>query len=224
MLSIIIKVSTILTLVFSLALGIYTISRNHKSIIYWLWFLICLAATTWSVGYLWAIMTDNSNSVMTALMIVYTGATLIPILFFHFTIKFLLKEGKALLIVGYSLALILLYLNLFTNHLITGFRYLENFGYFEEVNMPVFYLYLTYFLFYTVFSIFLLLKNYSRANGFKKKQILFIAIAVIIGFGGGITNFVMALTGLYPIGQIFVFLYPILITYGIFLPEVRVRL
>jgi len=221
---IIIKLTTGLALILSFILGIYTFILNSKMFVYRLWFLTCMAVVIWTGGYLLTITSNSSESAVFYLKIVYVGATLIPILFFHFILKFLSINKKILLSIGYITLLVLLYLFIFTDSIIIGSNYLNQFGYYEKISEPVFYLYLLYFLFYTVFAVFYCLKKYTQADGFKKRQILYIVWAAIIGFGGGMSNFVMALTGWYPVGQFFVFLYPILITYGIFLPNVRVRM
>lgn len=67
-------------------------------------------------------------------------------------------------------------------------------------------------------------KGFKDNEGLKKRQILYILLAAIIGFSGGMTNFLPQLFNIYPFGTFIVFLYPILITYGIFLPEVKVRI
>lgn len=221
---ILIKITTFLTIIFSFCLGIYTLIRSRKSLVYWLWFFTSMAVVIWGVGYLVTIMTDDSNVAERYLKVVYFGATLIPLLFFHFLTKFLFIKRKALLILGYLLAICILLIIVFTDYFIKGVVYLKNFGYYEEVNLPFFYLYLLYFLFYTIYSFYLLVSEHRHTEGIRKRQILFLIIAVIVGLGGAMTNFVMALTNIYPFGQFFVFLYPILITYGIFLPKVKIKI
>jgi len=45
----------------------------------------------------------------------------------------------------------------------------------------------------------------------------YILLAALVGIGGGVTNFVTDLYGVLPYGQVIVPLYPVLITYGVFL-------
>lgn len=219
MLLILLKITTFLTTIFSLILGLYTLKRNPKSQVHWLWFLTCLSVVIWSVGYLLGFFAKESNLAFIYLKIVYFGAILIPILYFHFLNIFLLKRKNQLLIIGYVLAFIFIILVLATNYLVAGVKYLEHFGYYEQINFPLFYLYLAYYLFYVIFSLSLLIKSYKTLEGIKKKQLIYLIWATIIGFGGGTTNFIMALTGIYPIGQLFVFLFYVLVTYGIFLKK-----
>ena len=48
------------------------------------------------------------------------------------------------------------------------------------------------------------------------------AFGPVLPFAGGSSNFLTDLTGGYPYGQFVVWLYPILITYGIFVDEIKI--
>lgn len=217
MLLIFVKISTILTIIFSLGLGFYTIYRNHKNIINWLWFLTCLAVSIWTIGYLMTILTNNAESGRKYLIVVYVGAILIPILYYHFVLKFLMLENKIIVALGYLATLVFLFLNIFTDFIIKGTEYLDGFGYYEKINRPGFYVFIAYFIFYAIYTFYLLIRSYKITDGFKKGQIFFLILATIIGYGGGMTNYIMGIFNIYPYGQMLVFLYPVLITYGVFL-------
>lgn len=220
---ILIKITTSLTIILSFLLGVFTLIKNPKSAVNRLWFFTSLAVTVWSVGYILAMSSSSAEAANFNLKIVYTGATLIPILFFHFLCVFLMKNKKTILGIGYFLAAIFLILFYFSSYIIKGSRYLNNFGFFEDIKAPGFYIFLTYFFFFVFLSAYYLIKSYKKSDGIRKKQILYIFLASIFGLGGGITNFIMDLTGIYPFGQFFIFLYPIFITYGIFLPGIKIK-
>ena len=95
------KLSTILTAILAPALGIFTLFRNPRSPVNRLWFATSLAVTVWSVGYLLAMFTRDVNAARMYLSVVYTGATLIPILYFHFVSQFLLRLNRSALAGGY---------------------------------------------------------------------------------------------------------------------------
>ncbi|MDX9913987.1 MAG: histidine kinase N-terminal 7TM domain-containing protein [Candidatus Moranbacteria bacterium] len=219
-------VTTSLLLIFSFALGIFSLSRNPKSKIMISWFLASMAVTIWSLGYLLSTQSPNETVAFYTLKIVYFGASLIPIFTFNFIVNFLYLNVrlKYLLYAGYIIGFIFLLLNTGTTYVISGSRYLENFGRYEEIATPYFYIFLLYFGFFTFFSIGLLINAYFKSDGIRKRQIFFISIALIIGFGGGISNFVTDLTGIYPYGQMVVWLYPVLVTYGIFVDEFKFKL
>jgi len=88
------KLSTILTTVLAPVLGIFILLRNPRSPVNRLWFATSLAVTVWSVGYLLAMTTFDAGAAYRYLLMVYTGATMIPILYFHFVSRFLLRIGS----------------------------------------------------------------------------------------------------------------------------------
>jgi len=218
-------ISNILLVVFSFGLGIFSLVRNPKSKVVRLWFLASMAVTIWAVGYLLSLTSPDAETGFRNLKIVYFGASLIPILSFHFITAFLYQDiaHKYLLIIGYIVSLIFLYFTTLTSSIITGARYLEKFGQYEEIETKWFLLFLAYFLFFSFYGIYLLYKGYRQSDGIRRKQCLYLMIALLIGFLGGISNFVTDLTGIYPYGQFFVWLYPVIITYGIFGPfQIRI--
>jgi len=218
--------TTGLLVILSFGLGIFSLIRNPKAKVVQLWFLLSMAVTIWSVGYVKSLLATESASGFLSLRIVYFGAALIPILYFHFvsTFLFLNKKFSYLIYTGYALAFIFLILNTLTDLVIKGAKYLENFGYYEDVTNLGFKLFLAYFLFFAGFSIYLLFSVYRRSDGLRRRQIFYILLASLFGFLGGISNFVMDLTGSYPYGQLIVWLYPLLITYGIYIDEIKIKI
>lgn len=209
------QISTALTALLSLALGTFTLLRNPQSPVNRLWFATSLAVTVWSIGYFLAAVTSDAGAAYRYLLIVYAGATLIPVLYFHFVSRFLLRSSRFVLGIGYVAAFVLLVLIYFSDSVISGTRYLSGFGYYEDIGR-LFPLYLFYFFGLTLATAFLLMRGYLQADGIRRRQIFFLLLATLVGVGGGVTNFVTDLVGVLPYGQIVVPLYPVLITYGIF--------
>ena|SRR3989344_3898442 len=220
-----IAASTGLLAFLSFTLGIFSLVRNPKSKTIQLWFALCVAVTIWTTGYILTITSPDNQIAAVMIRVVYFGASLIPILFFHFITSFLHKnrQFRAAIGVGYILAPIFVLLTSGTNLLISGVRYMPDFGQYEEIVLPAFYFFLAYFFFYAIFAITLLCRDYRFADGIRRRQIFYLIFASAVGFVGGSSNFVTDLTGIYPYGQLIVWLYPILITYGIFMGEVRVK-
>jgi len=212
-------ITTFLMTIFAFGLGIYSLLKDHKSKIGITWFLTSMAVTVWGIGYLLTLFTQDDFIAFLYLKIVYIGASLIPIFSFHFISSFLYKDRqyKYLLYLGYILGPLFLVLILATRSIIKGARYMENFGRFEEVTTVGFKVFLAYFLFFAGVNMYLLVRGYLESDGVRKRKILYVLVASLFGFLGGISNFVMDLTGIYPYGQMVVWLYPVLITYGIFL-------
>lgn len=211
--------STFIMTISAFGLGVFTLLKNHKSKVNITWFLTSMAVTIWGVGYVFAISAGNDIEAFRYLRVVYIGACLIPIFSFHFISAFLYKDKKYkyLLYLGYFLGFLFLILILTTRTIITGVKYLEKFGRYEEVTTFGFKMFLAYFCFFAFFNLCFLIRGYLESDGIRKRKVLFILIASLFGFLGGISNFVTDLTGIYPYGQMVVWLYPMLITYGIFL-------
>lgn len=208
--------------VLSGVLGAYSLIKNPKSSICRVWFLLCMAVVVWCFGYLKATFSDFPD--LLALKILYVGAIFIPILFFDFTSSFLLarKRFTIFLYIGYILSLFFLVLLWSTNLLISGVIFTQGFGFHEEPG-SLFYIFLAYFFVYPIISTILLFKVYSKSDGIRRKQILYLIFATILAFIGGGTNFLTDIFHIFPYGQMVVFMYPVLVTYGIFLPEIKIK-
>ena len=218
--------ATVLAIVFSFGLGVFSLWRNPKATVVRLWFLMSMAITVWGIGYLLALFAPDAAVARHALRLVYFGAILVPMFFFHFVAHFTFRYPKVvvLTIAGYLLAGIFIALAVGTNLIIEGVRYLETFGYYEDIAIPGFYFLMAYFWFYVVFALAMLIASYRRSDGIRRRQMLYILLASAIAFIGAGTNFLTDFTGGYPYGQLIVWLYPILVTYGIFVQEVKIKI
>lgn len=214
-----------LTFIFSFTLGIFTIIINPKSRVHQLWFLTTMGVCIWSgVWFFVHILKLNNDLGLLLSRVLHIGANFLIIFFFHFILKYLQKENnyKVILIIGYTISILFLIVIFIPHWFIEGMSPKAGFDIWFEAGI-LYPLFVIYFLIYTVLSIRLLYKEYKRSDGLKRKQIYFILLAAIIGIGGGITNFLPQLFNIYPFGTFVIFLYPLIITYGIFLQEVKVK-
>lgn len=226
MLQILVIISTFLTLILAFALGIFTIIKNPKAKVNILWFLTMMAVSVWAVGYVLVLFSTDDATAAKTLKIVYLGATFVPILFFHFVASFLYQDRKFKLIIifGYISATVMTYLAVATTYIIKGVKFHEVFGRHEEVTGTGFYLYLAYFLTFMFLGLILLIQGYVKSDGIRKKQIFYILAASVIAFIGGTSNFVTDLTGIYPYGQMIIWVFPLLITYGVFIQDIKLKI
>ena len=118
--------TTALLVILSFGLGVFSLVRNPKAKVVQLWFLMSMVVTIWSVGYIKTLLATDSANGFLSLRIVYFGAALIPILYFHFVSAFLFlnKKFNYLIYAGYALAFIFLILNTLTDFVIKGAKYL----------------------------------------------------------------------------------------------------
>lgn len=205
----------------SLILGIYSVVINSKARVVRIWFLLSLSIFFWSF-YLFCMM-HLSVSAPKAIFyskILHVGASFIPIFFYHFVLYFSLKMGrneKVLLVCGYLLALIFSFLSL-TSLIVAGVS--PKFGFDYWVDAGSFYNYmLIYFWIYVFFGFYVLYRNYLIGVGVMKKKSLYLLVASVIAFGGGGMNFLPQTLGIAPYGNFIAWLYPVIVTYGIFIKK-----
>lgn len=218
-------ITVFLALFLGFGLGVFTILKNPKSKAALLWFLTMMAFSTWAVGAIFTYYSTDNPSVGNYFNVIYTGATFVPMFFFHFVVVFLYKDRnlKLLIVLGYLAAIVMVYLAVATNYIIAGLQYHEVFGWHEEVAGVGFYFYLAYFLTLVVLGLGLLIQGLLNSDGVRRRKILFILIASTIAFIGGTSNFFTDLTGIYPYAQMIIWVFPLLITYGVFMEPLKVR-
>ncbi len=215
--------ATILLIILAFGLGIFSLYRNPKSRVVQLWFLKCLTTGIWSVGFLFMLISSTEREGIISSHLLHLGAAFIPIFFCHFILVLIYKDKQknALLITGYALAVIFAVLS-FTKFIVAGASAKFGFSYWIDAG-SLYPLLLVYFWFYAFVGLYFLLAAYLKSDGIMKRRITFILLASVIGFGGGGTNFLPQALGIYPFGQFFTWLYPILITYGILVDEFKVK-
>src|SRR3989338_9736709 len=76
--------ATVLAVIFSFGLGVFSLWRNAKATVVRLWFLMSMAITVWGIGYLLTLLTSDAAFALLSLRMVYVGAILVPMFFFHF--------------------------------------------------------------------------------------------------------------------------------------------
>jgi len=206
----------------SFSLGIYSILVNPKSWTVRLWFLTSMAISLWSacLFLLMLLGKDESDGIFYS-KILTAGASFIPIFFCHFVLNFTLQIGNRkkvlFLYVGYFLAIIFSLLSS-TSLIVAGGS--SRAGYPSWVDAGKLYpLLLAYFWVYVLAGIFFLYQAYGRTGGTTKRKTLYLLVASIIAFASGGTNFLPQTLGIYPFGNFITWLYPVIVTYGIFVKD-----
>lgn len=209
--------------------GLLVYLKNPRQLINKTFGLMTLAIAIWAFGYGFWLTTQNKELALFWTRILSIGSTFIPIFFLHwiFVLLNLQAKRKQILIFGYILTLI------FLSFAFTPF-YVKDVAprlFFPWWPVPGivynFYLILGY-LGIVSYGGYELIKAYNEAKGDLKKQIQYVLLAMIIGFGGGATNFPLWYgIPLLPYGNFLVFLYPLIFSFAILkyhLFEIRVIL
>lgn len=208
--------SSLVTSILSLLIGVFVISKNKKSLLNVSWFFVSFSASLWSLGLFGVVFFKQYSIALFFQYLLDFSAIFIPVFFFLFVLVLLdINSGinkfifKIFLFLG-SILSVLSFTKLFKVGISSkfGFRHWIDPG----VIYPVFPI---FFGILVSLSIYLILKKYKRLRGIKKQQALYVFITALIGFGGGVTNFFPQLINTYPFGAFFTIFYILGIGYAI---------
>jgi signal transduction histidine kinase len=207
------------TCFFALFFGYLVISRDKKNIINQTLFLLTLATALWSFGYWrWLLEYDNANNALFWTRILSIGSIFLPIFYFHWIISLLnvFKKYKYVVYSSYLLSILLLAFSfspLFVSHVdpIEGvFAYWPKPGIIYSFYLAVVYTGLV------SYAIILLINSFRNSSGIYRRQLFYVLLGTVLGFGGGATNFFLWYDiDILPYGGFLVISYPILFSYAI---------
>ncbi len=189
---------------------IYGKTRLHR-----IWALFNFAIGIWGISAFFIGKASTPQESLFWLRIGHIGVIFIPILFLH--VVYLLCEisNKKLLFLAYSQGVIFLLLSpttLFlsqTQFVFKSFYYTKS----EGLVYPIFFLIWMSLVSYGVFK---LIEVYRSSKGLKHVQINYFLLGTVIGFTGGITNFLPHFGIMfYPLGNLTILLYCVIVTYAI---------
>ncbi|MFA6393432.1 MAG: ATP-binding protein [Patescibacteria group bacterium] len=208
--------SALITAITSFLLGVFVLHRNRKSLTNKLWSLVCFGAFIWEIGLYFELISDNETEALVWNKILYIGAILLPIFYYHFVTALLEinKKKRNLLVVGYSLAIFYLTMNVFTRFFVEGVPPALGFNYWVKPG-PLYYPYFIYFTAYFAISFYYLIKALKERDTSKKQQVKYMLLAGVFGVSGGVTVFFPQFFGIYPFGNYFVILYIVIVVYAI---------
>ena len=208
--------SAILNSIIGLILGIIVYLNNRESKMHKIWMLFSLCISIWSFGL--GMMAGSSDKYYSFLWgkILFGGAIFIPITHVHFTLLFLNKEDqyKKLIKICYLFSAFFFITN-FTNYFIAETRPILTFKYWTKAGILM-YPFTLMFLGLVFLGIVESIKSYKEASGIYRSQIQYLLLSFVIGYGGGITNFLPTYDiHIYPSGNYFVPFYYALVAYAI---------
>jgi len=154
----------------------------------------------------------------------HIGVISIPITYLHFILRFLGKDiagaRKRILTVGYVLSGIFTAINvgdlfLATSLLVEDERPIASFAYYTKAGrlyLPL----LSVFCILVLYAAFQLIVSYRKSVGLRRNQIMYVLLASVLGFSGGLMNFLPVLDiDFYPYGNYLVPLYIFTMSYAI---------
>jgi len=207
-------ISALINAVTSLVLGFLVLSQGRTRRLNILFFFFTFAIAFWSVAYFFWQISINAEQALSWSRVLMIGAIFIPVLYFHFVVVFLNIKKRILVYLAYILAIIFLFLN-FTTYFIVGVSQKLNFQFWPTAG-PIYSLFLLTWLFYAIYTAYLLYKYLNIETGIRRKQLTYILLGTIIGYAGGITNYFLWYGVLIPpVGNILASVYVLFVAFAI---------
>jgi len=207
---------TISTLILTITSSILTaiLLSFGKTPLHRVWGLYNLSVTLWGVGGFFAGISRSPESALFWWRIAHLGVVTIPIFLFHATVLFCNIKRYLLLTLVYLQGIIFIIL-IPTNMFFSGIHLIFSQFYFP-LRGSSYNLFLLLWILIVIKAQYELFAQYRKVLGVRRTQISYLFTALIIGFLGGITNFLPAyMPTVYPFGNLSIPLYGIIVTYAI---------
>lgn len=213
--------STLITCICTLGLGIFVLHRDINSKLYRFFGLYSLSIAVWS---LFLFINTSTNSKIISLFCaraLHIGAIFIPIFCLHFYLIFLSKVhgiNKKILKLAYTLGFIFLSFNFFSPLFVKDVVPKHGLNYYMVAG-NIYFTYFTFFLIFTTYSLYLLFNAYSQSMGIKRAQLKYLFWSSVGGYVGGVDNFLLIwdikIFPLFPYGNYAIAIYVFIVTYAI---------
>lgn len=191
-------------------------ARARRNTLYFIYVLFCFSVAIWSYFYFaWQIAKSASEALLYSRGLM-AGAIFIPIFYLHHILHLIgiAKEKKKIIINGYIFAVLFLSFS-FTPYFVRSVSSKLQFQFWPNPGIA-YHFFLPIWLFFVLYGVFMILKSYKRASGFKRNQFKYLLLATLCGWGGGATNFPLWYDiKIPPFGNILVSAYIIITAYAI---------
>lgn len=210
-------ISSLLTTIFSLSLGIFIYLRDKKNSANRNWLVMSISVAIWSIGFAGTVSGNFGHGASLLLgRVSHLGALFIPLFYLKFVLSVIDKSKKyrRSTILSSWISILLLF-SIFTGYFIVDVVAKYHFKYYY-VPALFYYFFTAYFILTAVYVQCLLLIEIPKSTGYRKNQLLYIFFAASLGFLGGATTFPLVYNiNFPPIGGPLVFIYTLLIAYAI---------
>ncbi|MBI4846979.1 MAG: hypothetical protein HY808_00170 [Nitrospirae bacterium] len=193
------------------------IFRLRKSKLHYLWMLFNIAVALWGWGAFFIGRTSNGPDALVLWRISYVPILFISVFFFHTVYEFCNLSSSKLLIFAYAQGILSSILSIFTDLSISNTYLIYDNLHYAYVKSFWGKLSFVIWMGLVAYGIYQLFRNYVEYKGHKKLQTLYFLVAIIVGFSSGLTNFIPYFgIKIYPIGNIGIVIYCIIVSYAIF--------
>jgi signal transduction histidine kinase len=184
-----IAISAIFNGFVSVIAGFLVYFKNKHHIINKTFATFCFFVAFWAFGYFFPLVTYSKELSLLSFQLLHAGALFVAPAHFHFVCALLgiTKEKKMIIILGYLINIFFLF-TVPTRFFIEEMVPKYDFAYWANVGLA-YHIWLTVWLGYVVYSVYLLINSYLKNKGIKKNQIKYILIGDIITFSCGSMNY-----------------------------------
>jgi hypothetical protein len=206
-----------LSILLTCSILIFVIFNSGKTKLHKTWMFFNIAVAIWGLG---SFFIGNSKSSYEAIFwwrIAHIGIILLPVFMFHVVSILCELDRKKLLIFIYLQGFLFLFFDILNPNgiFLSGTRQLASSFYYGTLG-PLYHPFFALWLLIVFLSHYELFLSYFRLQGIKRTQIAYLLFATVIGFLGGLTNFIPAYgIDIFPYGNFTIPLYCIIVTYAI---------
>jgi hypothetical protein len=216
------SLSALFNAVVSTIFGLYIWSINRKHPVNITFSLFCFGVAVWSYPYIFWPLAKTAQGALLAFQLLHIGSCYVSIFYFHFIVTwlYLYPKKKKIVYVGYTLATfftLFVFSPLFIKDMVPRF----SMRYWAEPGI-LYHFYLLMFFGYFFYASYLLVKNYWQEAGFKKYQMKFVLVGMVLSFLGGSTNYFLWYDiNFPPYGNILASSFILFTGYWVFIKEYR---
>jgi hypothetical protein len=217
-------ISSLITGITSLSMSIFVFVKGPKTKANKIWSILTFCVAIYGFGSYMVSLAKDSATAFFWWQVAYIGIIMIPALFTHFICSFLDIKRPLLLKNVYFISIVFWILNILRKDLFLGnvklfFANSKLFkpGYWVYPPTPLLYFFII-FMFggLAIWSHIELIRGYRKAASLKRNQLKYFFPASALAFLGGGTSFLPCFNiSLYPVFNIMVALYPLIMGYAI---------
>lgn len=187
----VIALLTTATTLFSL--GIFVYLKNREGKVNQAFSIFVLSAAIWSFGEARLIVARDENSAIFLARLLHSGVIFIPACFLHFIFELLDIKGRKqrILKAAYMFSFVFFIFNNFTKLLLPSVTPKFSFNYYWDTGI-LYPFYITVWFAIVIYGLYELRKVYLCSTGARRNQLKYVFWAPLIGYGGGVSNYLPA--------------------------------
>lgn len=217
-------ISNLLTSITSCFIAIFVFAKGRKTKISTIWAIFAACVAIYGFGAYKASGAESYSSAFLWWQISYVGVIMLPVLFLHFVYTFIGIKRPLFLKSVYIITFAILAADIFSKKLFVGNVSLLFTG--SAVFKPGWWIYppgplhifhtLVLFVGLVIYTHIELIRAYKVSDSLKRQQIKYFFLATALGFTGGGTSYLPCFgINIYPVFNIMVAVYPLIMTYAI---------